>query len=100
MISSGSGANCGGTETGRLRLLGDYRGAHGRDRVRASAVGGALSTVNLAEVVSYFARRGGSREEISTLLQSLPIEIVPFDSDLAGVAGFLTPPTPGIGLSL
>ena len=59
-----------------LALLLDEPGA---DDVKAVLVDAAMSAVNLAEVVSYFARLGAADADIRALLQPLPITIVPAD---------------------
>jgi PIN domain nuclease of toxin-antitoxin system len=59
-----------------------------------------MSTVNLAEVVGYFARRGLTEKQITEILAPLPIELVPFDEAQAVAAGMLLPATRAAGLSL
>jgi ribonuclease VapC len=60
----------------------------------------AIATVNLAEVVGYFARNGAAEPAIREMLDGLRLEIVPFDGDLAYSSGLLLPPTRAAGLSL
>ena len=82
-------------------LIAALLGEPGEEKVRAAvAAGAALSTVNLSEVVSHFARRGHGRDAILDLLAPLPIEIVSFDSALAATAGLLVNETRSAGLSL
>lgn len=58
-----------------------------------------ISSVNLAEVVAWFARRGAGRDAIMAMLASLPVEIIAFDHDLAAAAGMLVAATRDAGLS-
>lgn len=59
-----------------------------------------MSTVNLAEVVGYYARRGIKHEPISEMLSPLPIEYVAPDLALAYDVGLMLPLTKLAGLSL
>jgi ribonuclease VapC len=59
-----------------------------------------VTTVNLAEVVGYFARNGALESDIRSMLDGLRLNLVPFDADLAYVAGLLLPMTRRAGLSL
>lgn len=72
----------------------------GGDRVKAALNGSAMTSVNLAEVVSHYAKQGASRAAIETLLRDFPIEIVSADRDLSYDAGMLRPLTLKGGLSL
>jgi len=72
----------------------------GHERVHAALARSFITTVNLAEVVGHFARHGAHQADIRELLDPLPIERVPFDSDLALAAGLLVPATRPAGLSL
>ena len=82
-------------------IIAALMGEPGEAQVREVAAQGAISTVNLSEVVAYFARHGGmSRESISALLGPLPVEPVPFDVEQATIAGLLVPQTRKAGLSL
>jgi PIN domain nuclease of toxin-antitoxin system len=58
-----------------------------------------MSSVNLAEVVSWFARRGGTREAVMAIIAPLPVEFVAFDAELATVTGMLVAATQDAGLS-
>jgi len=60
----------------------------------------AIATVNLTEVVGYFARNGAAEAAIREMLSALGLEEVPFDSELAYSAGLLVPLTRVAGLSL
>jgi ribonuclease VapC len=72
----------------------------GDDRVRGRLSGAMISSVNLAEVVAYFARRGASRDAVMAIVASLPIDVVAFDLELAATAGMLVAATREAGLSL
>ena len=79
-----------------LALLLDEPGA---DVVKAGLVGAAITSVNLAEVVSHFTRRGAPEAAIHRVLDPLPIEIVAFDETLAFASGMTLPLTRSAGLS-
>jgi ribonuclease VapC len=72
----------------------------GGDKVAPVLTDAAISTLNLSEVVSYFARSGSPPEAIHELLGTLELECVPFDDDLAYAAGMLITTTRAAGLSL
>lgn len=72
----------------------------GADRVKAVARDAAISAVNLAEIVSVFARRGNTDSEIEALLSPFLGRVVPFDAATAFQAGLLAPQTRAYGLSL
>ena len=80
-----------------LALLNQERGAH----VVADAIGGGafVSAVNFSEVVAKLAERGVAEPVIRNSLETLGLEVVAFDSDLAYVAGLLRPDTRKAGLS-
>ena len=59
-----------------------------------------ISTVNMAEVVGLFARRGVAEADIRALLYEADIRRMPFDDELAYQAGLLAPLTRAAGLSL
>lgn len=72
----------------------------GHDRVAAVLDASALSSVNLAEVLSRFARDGRDvTAALSALLRS-PIRVHPFDTDQAARCAALAPATQSLGLSL
>lgn len=77
-------------------LLGEPGGARVKDALAESAV----TTVNLAEVIGHFARKGASEAEIREMLDALPCARVPLDDELAYQAGMLLPVTRAAGLSL
>ena len=61
---------------------------------------GAISAVNLSEVVSRLADRGMPEAQIRGEIDSAGLDVVPFDSELAYSAGLLRPATRRWGLSL
>jgi len=81
-------------------LLALVRGEPGADRVGAELASAAMSTVNVAEVVGHYARRGASAADIAAMLDPLPFERVDFDGDLALACGLMLPLTSPVGLSL
>jgi ribonuclease VapC len=80
-----------------LALLLDEPGASSVTAVLDDA---AVSTVNLAEVVGQYARRGIPEAGIRAMLSQFSIQIVPFDEALAFAVGSLVPKTRSAGLSL
>ena len=70
------------------------------DRGKAALDGAAMGVVNLAEVVSHYAKLGAARSDIEALLRPLPIRVVPVDATLSYDAGMLRPITLERGLSL
>ena len=80
-----------------LALLLDEPGA---DRVRATLDGAWICAVNLAEVVSHYAKLGAERSDIEALLQPLPVRVELVDAALSYAAGMLRPITLEGGLSL
>ena len=81
-------------------LLAMLLGEPGAETVTAALDGALLCAVNLAEVVSYYAKLGAARPDIEAMLRSLPIRIVPADAALSYAAGMLRPLTLPGGLSL
>lgn len=80
-----------------LAMLLDEPGA---ERVASVIDGAILGSVNLAEVVSHYAKLGVAREDIEAMLRPLPVRIVPADAELSIAAGTLRPLTLERGLSL
>lgn len=80
-------------------LLAMLLGEPGADRVRAELPGAIMTTVNLGEVVGHYARNGVAETDIHAVLDSLPIEWIDFDDELAYGAGLLLPVTKAFGLS-
>ena len=75
-------------------------GEAGAAKVAGVLVGSKMSAVNHAEVFTHYAKLGSSQTEIEELVDTLPIEIVPLDTDLARMAGMLRLLTLESGLSL
>jgi ribonuclease VapC len=80
-------------------LLAMLHGEPGGSVVTAALDNSAMATVNLAEVVGFYARRGVSDSEIGELLGSLPTQLHPFDERDAHAVGLLLPVTMSAGLS-
>jgi ribonuclease VapC len=72
----------------------------GASSVTAVLDDAAISTVNLAEVVGQYARRGIPESGIRAMLGLFSVEIVPLDQELAFSVGSLVPKTRSAGLSL
>jgi ribonuclease VapC len=72
----------------------------GMDRVDEALRDAMMSTVNLAEVVSYFSQRGVDPDATRALLGELPITYVAPDENLAFEAGLMRAATLKAGLSL
>jgi len=72
----------------------------GAEQVAASIKHAAISTVNLAEVVTKLIEGGMSESEIQDILPALNLTIVPFDDKMAYEAGHLRTLTRKQGLSL
>jgi len=81
-------------------LLAALLGEAGGERVDAVIDGAMMTTVNLAEVVGQYAKAGGDRAEISTMLSGLPLTYLAPDEDLAIEVGLMQPLTAKVGLSL
>lgn len=80
-------------------VLAMLRGEPGGDRIRPVLRSSAMSTVNFGEVVSFYARRGVSEQEIRSLLDRLPTARIGLDEELAYAAGLLLPLSRSAGLS-
>ena len=73
----------------------------GADTVRdALRDGAAISAVNLAEVAARLHQQGWATEDVAAGVRSLPIEILPFDSETALRTGALRSATAQFGLGL
>ncbi|RYB01659.1 type II toxin-antitoxin system VapC family toxin [Lichenibacterium ramalinae] len=81
-------------------LLALLLGEPGADKVKAAFDGSLMSVVNMAEVVSHYAKLGAVRHDIEALLRPLPIRLIPLDAALSYDAGMLRPITLQGGLSL
>ncbi len=80
-----------------LALLRDEPGA---DVVRAALPDALMSSVNLAEVATFFTNGGIAIDEVRDMLMALDLPTVPFDDDLACESAALRLPTRRFGLSL
>ncbi len=81
-------------------LLAMLLGEPGGEKVTAALDGALLCAVNLAEIVSHYAKLGASRPDIEAMLRALPVRVVPVDAALSYEAGMLRPLTLPGGLSL
>ncbi|MGX9984692.1 type II toxin-antitoxin system VapC family toxin [Methylobacterium fujisawaense] len=81
-------------------LLALLLGEPGADKVKAALDGSIMATVNLAEVVSHYAKLGAARPDIEAMLRPLPIRWAAVDAALSYEAGMLRPLTVEGGLSL
>jgi PIN domain nuclease of toxin-antitoxin system len=75
-------------------------GEPGDVKVKAALDGALLCAVNLAEIVSHYAKLGASQPDIEAMLRPLPVRVVPVDAALSYAAGMLRPLTLPGGLSL
>ena len=81
-------------------LLALLLGEPGAEAVEEVIDGASMSVVNLAEVVSHYAKLGAARSDIESMLRPLPISLEPVDVELSYMAGMLGPLTAPKGLSL
>jgi PIN domain nuclease of toxin-antitoxin system len=81
-------------------LLALLLGEAGAEKVRAVIDGALLGAVNLAEIVSHYAKLGAAQSDIEAILRPLPLRVVPVDLALSYAAGMLRPLTLQGGLSL
>jgi PIN domain nuclease of toxin-antitoxin system len=72
----------------------------GAEKVAGALGDAAISAVNLAEIASQYALRGNAEHEVRELISQFSAQVVPFDEDLALVAGALAPSTKSARLSL
>lgn len=72
----------------------------GGPRVRTKLPDSALSVVNLAEVVGYYARMGSDPESLRRELREFEVAIYDLDEEFAYMIGLLRPLTEPAGLSL
>lgn len=72
----------------------------GADIVAAALPNAAISTVNLAEMVGKLRERGLSAGEVEAALAGLSLDVRPFTTAQAYIAGDLRPATRALGLSL
>jgi ribonuclease VapC len=81
-------------------VLAMVHGESGAERVKAVLPLAALSSVNLAEVVTKLVQRRMPRDAIADLLQDFDLDLHSFDEALALETGALWASTRGRGLSL
>lgn len=81
-------------------LLALLNGEPGEDVVRQALPGALVLAVNLSEVIGVLHRAGMPPVEARATLRLLPIEVVPFDENLAYAAAALLACTRQTGLSL
>ncbi len=71
----------------------------GADIVAEALPGGAISAVNLSEVIAKLCAAGMPEKAIRQALQPLGLEIIPFDEEQAYQAGLLRAATQDVGVS-
>nr|WP_294519271.1 PIN domain-containing protein [uncultured Rhodopila sp.] len=72
----------------------------GKDRVAEALMEGAvMTTVNFAEVVTKYVLRG-AKDRAATLLERIPLTLVPIDEDLALRSALMADLTRPAGLSM
>jgi ribonuclease VapC len=79
-------------------ILALLRNERGSEAVGAIIANGLVSTVNLSEVVAKLVERGAA--DAVDIVESLPFEIVDFDTELALAAGLMWMRGKKVGLSL
>lgn len=75
-------------------------GEPGANRVEAVLSRSRVSAVNYAEVVARLVDKGEYDDDMRSDLSDLALDMVPFDRDLAELAGILRADTRAAGLSL
>ncbi len=58
-------------------------GEPGGEKVTSVLDGALLCAVNIAEIISLYAKLGAARNDIEALLKPLPIRVVPVDAALS-----------------
>lgn len=81
-------------------LLALLQSEPGAARVAAVLPRAVVSSVNLSEVIAKLADLGMPEAEIHATLDSLGLDVVPFDESSAYQAGMLRPASRALGLSL
>jgi PIN domain nuclease of toxin-antitoxin system len=81
-------------------LIALMREEKGAERIATVMDHAVIGAVNLAEVVSKFVRKGIAIGVIREWVETLELDVRPFDRALAYAAGALLPATTGQGLSL
>jgi ribonuclease VapC len=72
----------------------------GADIVAEALTGAAISSVNISEVVAKLNESGMPEKIVRQVLESLELQIIPFDEEQAYRAGLLRTATKGAGFSL
>ena len=90
-------SNCVLDASALLALLNAEKGA---DQVQELLPQAAISTVNLAEVVTRLSILKMPENEIHSTLTGLALKVLPFDEEQAFLAGILSEATRPLGLSL
>jgi ribonuclease VapC len=80
-----------------LCLLQDEKGA---ERVAEALPEAQISAVNYSEAFGKLVEAGLDEETVSSLIDSLQLQVIPFDREQAGLAGSLRRTTREFGLSL
>ena len=81
-------------------LIALMREEKGAERVATVIDHAVIGAVNLAEVTSKFVREGIAIGVVREWVETLELDVRPFDRELAYAAGALLPATRGQGLSL
>ncbi|OCW57568.1 type II toxin-antitoxin system VapC family toxin [Hoeflea olei] len=81
-------------------ILAVLRNEIGADRAAGALFGAAMASVNAVEVITRLIDLGYAPERALSALSRFRLDIVAFDMELAGMAGFLRAATRHVGLSL
>jgi PIN domain nuclease of toxin-antitoxin system len=81
-------------------ILALFNDEPGEDVVRRALSGSVISSVNLAEVGSRLTDLGAEQHQIRAFVADTPLEIAPFDAELAFASAALRTQTKPHGLSL
>lgn len=81
-------------------VLALLRNEPGAERVVSALPGAWISSVNLAEVGSFFVNEGFEIGVVVSMIQEVPLRTVPFDDSLAFETAALRASTRHLGLSL
>jgi ribonuclease VapC len=85
---------------GRIGPDCNAQGERGAAKIAGAIAGARVSSVNYAKVVSHFVHAGMPERNVDSMLDPLPMTVVPADKALAQVAGRLRGVTAEAGLSL
>ncbi len=80
-----------------LAVINEEAGAEIVEKILGRSV---ISTVNLAETVGKLASENVSADDAQTAICDMVQDVIPFDRNMALIAGRLTPHTRSLGLSL